>query len=337
MDKKQRWPYNYKYIYSSSGKTQRIITQFVKSTSEIALKKTSSINYRDGFAQFLIESERSAYTVKNYLCDLDAFVQWLKLSDKEEFTPALITPTDLREYKHYLDEILELKPQTINRKFSSLRSFLNWAGVKGYFPDNRLPHVPQPLREKAGAPKWLDRLSQHALCRIVEKGRNLRDIAMVKLLLNTGLRVSELCALTWNDLKISPKKGRLSVNHGKGSKRREIPLNKDARKVLQELGYTQHKGSRERVFLGQRGAMTPRGIERTLRKYVKQTDLEEISPHQLRHTFCKNLIDAGVSLEKVAILAGHDNLETTRRYCTPSDYDLEAAVELIGEEDGNHN
>ncbi len=79
--------------------------------------------------------------------------------------------------------------------------------------------------------------------------------------------------------------------------------------------------------------MTPRGIESTLRKYVKQTDLEEVSPHQLRHTFCKNLIDAGVGLEKVAALAGHDNLETTRRYCTPSEQDLAAAVELIGEED----
>ncbi|MBC6472137.1 MAG: hypothetical protein GDA48_04370 [Hormoscilla sp. GM102CHS1] len=65
-----------------------------------------------------------------------------------------MTPTDLREYKHYLDETLELKPQTINRKLSSLRSFLNWAGIEGYFPDNRLLHVPQPIKEQASAPKW---------------------------------------------------------------------------------------------------------------------------------------------------------------------------------------
>ncbi len=305
----------------------------MKSTPQTASEKILSINYRENFAQFLTESERSAYTIKNYLCDLDGFAQWLKSKGNKEFSPTLITPTDLREYKHYLDEILELKPQTINRKLSSLRSFLNWAGIKGYFPDNRLPHVPQPVREQASAPKWLDRLEQNSLCRIVEKGRKLRDIAIVKLLLNTGLRVSELCALTWKDIKISPKKGRLSVNHGKGSKRRTIPLNKDARQVLVELGYHKKKGGSERVFIGQRGAMTPRGIESTLRKYVKQTDLEEVSPHQLRHTFCKNLIDAGVSLEKVATLAGHDNLETTRRYCTPSEQDLEAAVELIGEFD----
>ena len=87
------------------------------------------------------------------------------------------------------------------------------------------------------------------------------------------------------------------------------------------------------MFIGQRGAMTPRGIESTLRKYFKKTDFEEVSPHLLIHSFCKNLIDAGISLEKVAALAGHDNLETTRRYCTPSEQDLAAAVELIGEED----
>ncbi|MEL7079258.1 MAG: tyrosine-type recombinase/integrase [Cyanobacteria bacterium J06582_2] len=305
----------------------------MKSTSEALVITEDSINYQNDFAQFLIESERSAYTIKNYLCDLNGFALWLKSKGNTEFAPELITPTDLREYKHYLDKTLQLKPQTINRKLSSLRSFLNWAGIEGFFPDNRLPHVPQPIREQASAPKWLDRLDQHALCRVVEKGRKTRDIAIVKLLLNTGLRVSELCALTWKDLKISPKRGRLSVTHGKGSKRRTIPLNKDARSVLVELGYHKNKGSDQRVFIGQRGAMTPRGIESTLRKYVKQIDLEKVSPHQLRHTFCKNLIDAGVGLEKVATLAGHDNLETTRRYCTPSEQDLAAAVELIGEED----
>lgn len=79
--------------------------------------------------------------------------------------------------------------------------------------------------------------------------------------------------------------------------------------------------------------MTPRGVESMLSKYVQGTALEDVSPHSLRHTFCKNLVDAGVGLEKVAALAGHENLETTRRYCSPSHHDLEQAVELIGEED----
>ena len=230
-------------------------------------------------------------------------------------------------------EILLLKPQTVNRKLSSLKSFLNWAVREDLLPDHRTPRFPQPIREEKGGPKWLDRQEQHSLLRIVEQGKNQRDITIVKLLLNTGLRVSELCALTWSDIKINSRKGRLIVRSGKGGKRREIPLNKDARKALQDLGYRQHSGETNHVFQGQRGPMTPRGVESMLRKYVAHTPLDEVTPHKLRHTFCKNLIDAGVSLEKVAMLAGHENLETTRRYCSPSNHDLEAAVELIGVED----
>ncbi len=55
-----------------------------------------------------------------------------------------------------------------------------------------------------------------------------------------------------------------------------------------------------------------------------------MTPHQLRHTFAKNLVNAGVTLEKVAMLLGHSNLNTTRIYITPSQADLAAAVGLLG-------
>ena len=290
-------------------------------------------DYLQQFAQFLEEAERSPVTIKNYLCDLNNFKQWFERKTEEPLTPERITPTDLREYKQYLVEILLLKPQTVNRKLSSLKSFLNWACTEELLPDHRTPRVPQPIRSQIKGPQWLTRSEQHALLRIVELGKSTRDLTIVKLLLNTGLRVSELCALTWNDIKINSRKGRLIVRSGKGGKRREIPLNKDARKSLQNLGYRQHQGELNQIFLGQRGPLTPRGVESLFRKYVARTELSEVTPHKLRHTFCKNLIEAGVSLEKVAMLAGHENLETTRRYCSPSDHDLEAAVALISEED----
>ncbi len=79
--------------------------------------------------------------------------------------------------------------------------------------------------------------------------------------------------------------------------------------------------------MGQRGKMTVRRLGNLLSKY--KTKLPELSPHALRHTFCKNAIDAGVTLEKVAALAGHENLETTRRYCLPFAHDLQKAVDLL--------
>jgi len=174
--------------------------------------------------------------------------------------------------------------------------------------------------------------------RAVEAGGKVRDQAVVRLLLNTGLRVQGLYALTWHDVMISERKGSVTVREGKGGKQRTVPLNPDARTALKSLGYEKHAGEDGLVFLGQRGPLTPRGVQTLLSGYLtrKMEDdgLEQLSPHLLRHTFCKNLVDAGVSLEKVAALAGHESLETTRRYVEPSLKDLERAVELIGEREG---
>lgn len=85
------------------------------------------------------------------------------------------------------------------------------------------------------------------------------------------------------------------------------------------------------IFIGQRGKLTPRGVQTLFRKYADPVKLDNLSPHSLRHTFCKNLLNAGISLEKIAILAGHESLDTTKLYLEPSLKDLEGAVEAISE------
>jgi integrase/recombinase XerC len=132
---------------------------------------------------------------------------------------------------------------------------------------------------------------------------------------------------------MSDRKGKLLVNAGKGSKYREVPLNKDARQSFFFFGYKYFYGKYYIIFIGQRGTLSPRGIQLMLKRLNLSNELEIISPHQLRHTFCKNLVDAGVNLEKVAVLAGHERLDTTKLYCHPSFTDLSDAVERIGEFD----
>lgn len=288
----------------------------------------NSVDYREGFIHWLQEQEKSLNTIRNYLCDLDAFRRWFEKDYGEPLSPKLITSTALREYKRYLNS-LDFKPQSINRKLSTLRTFLTWAEGVGHI--HSLPGFPKPIRETRARVRWLDQREQHALLRRVERGGSQRDFAVVRLLLNTGLRVSELCGLVWTDVTITPKKGTLTVRSGKGSKRREIPLNKDARSALLSLGYYDNVGKPTPIFTGQRGALSPRGVEMILQKY--RGDFTEVSPQSLRHTFCKNLVDAKVGLEKVAAIAGHESLDTTKRYCEPSYHDLSATVKLTGEED----
>jgi integrase/recombinase XerC len=289
------------------------------------------------FARFLAQSEHSPLTIKNYRSDLAAFAAWFEAANGEPMEPARITPTDLKQFKRWLVERRRLKPNTVNRKLATLKSFLTWATRAGL--TNGLPvpaqgqawSGPRPVPHEQPGPRWLDRREQNALLRAVERSGRLRDLAVVRFLLNTGLQVQELCALTWQDVALTERKGRLTVRHGKGAKHRQVPLNHDARAALATLGYQQHAGQEAAILQGQRGPMTPRGVQSLLARYEPLAGLDDLSPHALRHTFCKNLIDAGVGLEQVAALAGHESLETTRRYCTPSHLDLERAVERIGE------
>lgn len=286
----------------------------------------------DRFAHFLEESDLSPITVKNYRADLRAFERWFYETDEQDFDPAKITPTDLRQFRHFLMEERRLRPNTINRHLATLRSFLGWAASTGLIPDGRMPTMPRGVREVKPGPRWLDRRERMTLIKTVERQRNPRDIAIVKLLLHTGLRVGELCSLTWRDVRITPQKGLMIIRNGKGQKRREVPLNRDVRNALLGIGYQEHAGSSRPIFFGQRGGLTSRGVQSLLGKYGKTAGLEEVSPHTLRHTFCKDLIDAGAKLQEVAALAGHESLDTTRRYCEPSVKDLERTVSLIEEE-----
>jgi site-specific recombinase XerD len=75
--------------------------------------------------------------------------------------------------------------------------------------------------------------------------------------------------------------------------------------------------------------LTARSAQRILNRYGRAAGIESLTPHVLRHSFAKNLVDNEVGLEKVAALLGHSNLNTTRIYITPSEQDLERAVETI--------
>gem|GEM_PF-182672 len=107
--------------------------------------------------------------------------------------------------------------------------------------------------------------------------------------------------------------GYVIVRYCKGSKYRELPLNATARRTL---GDYLAKLSGEWLFPSKNGPMTRRLAEKVIVKYARLAGVEA-TPYRLRHTFCKMLVDAGESLDRVAVLAGHENLNTTARYTWP--------------------
>jgi len=144
--------------------------------------------------------------------------------------------------------------------------------------------------------------------------------------LSTPLRVSELCALDVSDIVLNERSGSVVVRYGKGGKRREIPLNATARRALKAWLKVRGSGPGSLFTSRRGGGITPRGVEYMVARYAYDARLEDVTPHTLRHTFCKQLVDAGESLDRVAILAGHASLNTTARYTRPTVRDQEAAV-----------
>lgn len=276
------------------------------------------------FEAFLRSKDITPSTARGYLSDLEKFRSWFEEETGSPFDPRSVDTYDVSEYKRgLLGE--GKKPSTVNRALSALKEYFRWAVEEGLCPDNPCERVRQAKASKP-APRALDLKEQHALMRAVLKRGKSRDVALITLLLHTGLRVGELARLEMADVAVREDGGLVVVRSGKGAKRREVPLNESARRALKR--YLSERGKEDGpLFLSQKGGrLSASAVERLVRNYGRAAGLEGVSPHALRHSFCKSLIDAGESIDRVAQLAGHTRLDTTARYTRPSARDLEKAV-----------
>jgi site-specific recombinase XerD len=283
------------------------------------------------FISHLHSLDRSPNTIQAYRLDLHQFEKWFERINDRELSPALITPTDIREFKHYLIEDEQLKPSTVNRKLASIRSFLKWAKSEDEIEE--LPRFPQSMEQVKSAPKALNRTEMHALVRAVERYGDSRDRAIILVLLNTGLRVNELSELNLSDVEMSERKGKVVVRSGKGQKYREVPLNAEARRAIEEYLDDRAEDNESALFLSQRESrLGTRGIQDVVSKYARFAEVEDVTPHTLRHTFCTNLLRSGkVDIVTVAQIAGHSDISTTSIYTQPNGTDMQNAVEGLVE------
>lgn len=310
------------------------------------LSTETIIDWKSDFLSYVQSRGSSTNTVKAYQSDLSVFGDWFAEVNGEEFQPAYITSTDLRAYRQYC--IAEqVKPATFNRRRVTLRVVWTWAVQTGRVAMGGNPfEAVKPLDEVNAAPKWLEEADYNKFVRQVQRNLNaavtqaaqrqaVRDAALVALMLWAGLREGEVCGLEIGDIKIGERSGSVVVRQGKGSKRRTVPLNAQIREAL--AAWLAMRGPQDGpLFTGKHGEpYGSNGIQERVREIGEQARLGKITPHQLRHTFCrrtlvKNAQALGAeALLVVAELAGHARLDTTRRYARPGREDLADAVERI--------
>lgn len=281
------------------------------------------------FIADLRRQEVAAKTITSYAADLRGFARWFAETTGDAFAAAAVTPTDLRDHRAHLRTVQRRAPATINRRLAALRRFFVWAKATGRvreLPTEGVKGIPSTPR----APKSLAKRDLDRLLRAAEQDGDKRNLAILLTLRHAGLRVGELCNLRLDDLIISERKGSLAVRSGKGDKDRTVPLNNDVRLALSAYLAVRPAIDTDHVFVGQRGEpLQTDAVQLVVRKYARRAGLSGVTPHILRHSFGKGLLDAGADLVTVSRLLGHERLETTAIYTQPTARDLEAAVQRL--------
>ncbi len=288
----------------------------------------------DAYATALrITTDTSPVTVRNYLSDLRQFIAWAEAEwtvgqdATVSFTPTCLTPPLLTRYRSTLQHTRRLTPASINRALVSLKRYSAWLLAECVL--SRDPVAPVKLiPETARAPRHLDDTEEEALLAAVTAHGSTRDQTLITLMLHTGLRAREVCALRRRDVTVGKRSGILRV-YGKRNKYREVPLNATARAVLAPH-LAAISDTDAPVFPSHKTGepLTARGLGYLIAKYAALARIPDLSPHDLRHRFGYRMA-SHVPLHRLAQIMGHDSLDTTMRYIHGTARDLQNEVEKI--------
>jgi len=211
-----------------------------------------------------------------------------------------------------------LSPYTIQGKVRALKVFASWLFTEGYTTDHvlynlKMPKVPQKLIE----PLTATEIEQLVKIQNPLTALGCRNIAILVLLLDTGLRVSELCGLRYDDAHI--EEGYLKIM-GKGAKERVVPIGGLAQKMLwRYIIHFRPEDSIEAdnyVFLTLDGKpLYPNAVKLLLKRWGKKADVPRLHAHLCRHTYATNFLNHKCGdVFRLQQILGHTTLEMVRRY-----------------------
>ncbi len=281
----------------------------------------------ESFKKYLkIEKGYSTLTVKEYTGDLMLFYNYLQQECKfsKSFSVNKISKYEISEFLANIILKNDDLPATRNRKLYSLRSFFKYLITYEYIKEDPTANIGASRTEKKAEPIYLKLNDAHKYIEAIDNYDSInkkRDIAIVKLFLYAGLRVSELANLDCEDINYSDQSIKF---FGKGNKERYVPLHDDVIQAIKNYLPFRNtispasKDAEKALFLSRRGnRISVRSIQLFVKKYAKLAGVKnasKITPHKLRHTFATTLYQQTKDLKILQDLLGHTNISTTQIY-----------------------
>ena len=289
----------------------------------------------------------SPRTIQGYWVDLRTFFRYIKMSrglvgDDVEFEDisvsdvdlplvASVTTMDIYEYLHYVMKDRDNSASARSRKISALRSYYKYLTLKAHKLENDPAKDLEVPALKKALPKYLSLEQSIDLLNSVEGDFKERDYCMLVLLLNCGMRLSELVGIDISDIHEET----ITIT-GKGNKERQVYLNNACKKAIARYFHarnarTYKNKDRNALFLSRTGSrLTPRRVEQIINEYIDKAGLSGMgfTVHKLRHTAATLMYRYGnVDVLALKEILGHAHTSTTEIYTHLDDGRLRDAAD----------
>lgn len=260
------------------------------------------------FVESLQRTGRAAATIVAYAKDIEQLLEYV---EREHGRTEIkdVTADDIDAFKELL-RVQRYTGKSISRKINSIKSFFRFLIGEDEISSNPADVVLHPRYEQA-PPRVLSKVEYRALrdaCR-----PDARISAIVELLLQTGMRISELASLKLEDVDL--ERGYLVVQAQNGQEARKVPMNEAAKAAIREYMKTRPRTKETTLFLTKTcRPFLVRNIRTAIDRYFRLAGIPNGKVNDLRHTFIVEQLKAGTPLVYVSQLVGHKRITTTEKY-----------------------
>lgn len=259
------------------------------------------------YKQSLEDALKAKATILAYTKDVEQLAEYANKQEKNLVEN--INTEDIKQFKELLNK-RRYTNKSISRKINSIKSFFRFLQREGIVEDNPAENISHP-KIKHSPPRFLSKLEYRAL-RDACRG-DVRVAAIVELLLQTGMRISELANLHLDDIDL--ERNVIFIRAQKSRDARRVPINRPAGEALMAYLKTRPKSKDKSVFLTKTcKPFLVRNIRSAINRYFKMAGIKDAKVNDLRSTFIVEQLKAGTPLVYVSQLVGHKRITTTEKY-----------------------